>query len=256
MQACAWRSGRYLSFFYPCRSVASRTCLIHGFAVYFEGSTFLLTIVAVSSYDGDGYPTSLRRYTMRRIVLSALFLSPVVLHAQANLSPVNQSILRASVFEPKGVESLLAGAATARTDRDPVGTQVVPDSIQTVITSSAEATQEFADAHDEEFTTGQHIFTFNGQPTQFEAPKLVHWTPIHCVESELDAANASEKKLQISMVISQNGAPEDIKILHSVDPVLDHKAVEALSQYRFTPAMMDHRPAAAPVTVSINFPAR
>jgi TonB family protein len=192
---------------------------------------------------------------MRRIVLSALFLSPVVLHAQANLSPVNQSILRASFLRTKGVESLFADAPTARTDRDPVGIAVAPDSIQTVITSSAEATQEFAD-HDEEFTNGQHVFTFNGQPAQFEAPKLVHWTPIHCVESDLDAANASEKKLQISMVINQAGAPEDIKIVHSVDPVLDHKAVEALSQYRFTPATMDHRPTAAPVTVSINFPAR
>jgi|GEM_PF-6397583 len=191
---------------------------------------------------------------MRRIVLSALLLSPVVLHAQANLSPLPHSILRASAFGPRGAESLLAGAVAARDDDHTITTPVAPHSIQTVIISNAEAAKAMADRDAD--MTGENIFTFEGPPAEFAAPKLLRWTPIQCAQSELDAVGAAEKKLTISMVISQSGSPEEIKVLHSVDPALDRKAVAALREYRFAPATMDHRPTAAPVTVSINFPAR
>ena len=191
---------------------------------------------------------------MRRIVLSALLLSPVVLHAQANLSPLPNSILRASAFGPRGAESLLAGAVVARDDDHTITTPVAPHAIQTVITSNADAARELA-ARDADMT-GENVITFAAPPGEFAAPKLKTWVPIQCLQSELDAAGASEKQLTISMVISQSGSPEEIKVLHSVDPALDRKAVAALSEYRFSPARIDHLPTAAPVTVSINFPAR
>jgi hypothetical protein len=178
---------------------------------------------------------------MRRLALSALMLSPVMLHAQANLST--------------GVPALLHAAATAgakNAGSDAANTAVSPDKIQMVITTDAAGTQAIADR--DAGANGQ--FSFGQTAASFDAPKLVHWTPIQCTETDLDVAGESPDKLVISMVISETGEPTNIKVLQPVNPVLEHKAVAALSQYRFAPAMMEHRPAATPVTVAINFPTR
>lgn len=189
---------------------------------------------------------------MRRIALTALLLSPVVLHAQANLSNGNHALLHKPALSALGAAS--REGEDAKPSRTADTTAVTADTIQTVITTHVAAAEELAEQQND--MGPQHSFLFNGSPEAFEAPKLMHWARIECVQGELEAADASSKKLLLTMVISQSGMPTEIKVVHSVDPVLDRKAVEALSQYRFTPALLAHRPAAAPAEVAINFPAR
>jgi len=44
-----------------------------------------------------------------------------------------------------------------------------------------------------------------------------------------------------------------LRVLRSLDPELDEKALEAIRQWRFKPALKNGKPVRAPVTVEVDF---
>jgi len=54
-------------------------------------------------------------------------------------------------------------------------------------------------------------------------------------------------------VIGPDGRPRDIKIARSLGMGLDEKAIEALRQWKFEPAMLNGRPVPVQINVEINF---
>jgi TonB family protein len=57
----------------------------------------------------------------------------------------------------------------------------------------------------------------------------------------------------ISVLVTEEGLPADIKVMQSAGMGLDEKAIESVSQYRFKPAMKDGSPVAARIAVEVNF---
>lgn len=57
----------------------------------------------------------------------------------------------------------------------------------------------------------------------------------------------------VSVLVTEDGLPADIKLLKSLGMGLDEKAIESVSQYRFKPAMKDGEPIATRITVEVNF---
>ena len=53
------------------------------------------------------------------------------------------------------------------------------------------------------------------------------------------------------MTVDASGKPTDLKIVQSVNSVMDRNVLNAVSQYRFTPGTLDNQPAAVPVNLSI-----
>jgi protein TonB len=43
----------------------------------------------------------------------------------------------------------------------------------------------------------------------------------------------------LSLTLDTNGIPHDVRLIRSLAPSLDEKAIEAVKQYRFKPAMRD-----------------
>ncbi|MGD0628948.1 MAG: energy transducer TonB [Terracidiphilus sp.] len=68
---------------------------------------------------------------------------------------------------------------------------------------------------------------------------------------------ARRKRIQgvvlVSALVNEEGNPIDFRVEKSLGYGLDEKAVECVSQYRFTPAMRDGQPVAARVTIEVNF---
>lgn len=58
---------------------------------------------------------------------------------------------------------------------------------------------------------------------------------------------------QVSLVVDEHGLPEDLHVLKGIDPGLDMAALQAVSKYRFFPAIKDNKPVAAAVVVSVRF---
>jgi TonB family protein len=51
------------------------------------------------------------------------------------------------------------------------------------------------------------------------------------------------------MTVDETGKPTNLKVLQSADEFMDQGVLEAVSQFRFQPAMLDGRPVAIPVTL-------
>jgi TonB family protein len=57
----------------------------------------------------------------------------------------------------------------------------------------------------------------------------------------------------VSFIVDTNGLPQNAKVVRGLDPGLDQKALEAVSKYRFKPAMKDGRPVAVMISVQVDF---
>jgi len=80
---------------------------------------------------------------------------------------------------------------------------------------------------------------------------------IHSVEAEF-SDEARRAKYQgvclISLVVDAQGNPQDIHIARALGMGLDEKAIEAIRQYKFRPAMKDGKtPVPVPITIEVDF---
>jgi TonB family protein len=57
----------------------------------------------------------------------------------------------------------------------------------------------------------------------------------------------------VGLIVDTQGAPQNIHVLRGFGQGLDEKAVEAVRQYRFKPAMMDGKPVAVALNISVRF---
>jgi protein TonB len=84
-----------------------------------------------------------------------------------------------------------------------------------------------------------------------QPPKL-----IYSVDPEF-SDEARKAKFQgtsvVSLVVDPQGMPQDIQILRALGMGLDEKAVEAVKQYRFKPAMYHGKPVAVQIDVVVDF---
>jgi TonB family protein len=55
------------------------------------------------------------------------------------------------------------------------------------------------------------------------------------------------------LVVGPDGKPRDIKVLRTLGLGLDEKAIEAVRNWRFEPAMKDNKPVAVQINVEVNF---
>jgi protein TonB len=60
----------------------------------------------------------------------------------------------------------------------------------------------------------------------------------------------------LSLVVFPDGRVGEVKVVESLDPVLDAKAIEAAWQWRFTPGTKDGRPVSVRVEIEIMFTLR
>ncbi len=59
--------------------------------------------------------------------------------------------------------------------------------------------------------------------------------------------------VSISLVVNSKGLPENPQVVQGLDPEVDKSAVEAIKQWRFSPAQKDKKPVAVKVTVEVQF---
>ena len=91
-------------------------------------------------------------------------------------------------------------------------------------------------------------------PTQNDVmPKV-----ISAVDPEYPAGARAEKHpvsgvCILGVTVSENGTPQDVHIVKSLRADFDRKAVESVSQYRFTPALRDGEPIAKDIQMEVNF---
>jgi TonB family protein len=86
----------------------------------------------------------------------------------------------------------------------------------------------------------------NDEPTDI-APKLIRVVETDVPQSLL----TSPVSVTVRMSVDPHGVPENITMEKSAGAVLDQKTLAAVSQFRFKPAMVNHRAVQSEVTVDI-----
>ncbi|MCF7688634.1 MAG: energy transducer TonB [Cephaloticoccus sp.] len=75
--------------------------------------------------------------------------------------------------------------------------------------------------------------------------------PLAVVSPELPAQYAGQR-VMVEMVINKSGIPGSIKVKETKDVVLENKLIEAMTQWRFAPALRDGEPVETTVVVPIH----
>jgi TonB family protein len=79
---------------------------------------------------------------------------------------------------------------------------------------------------------------------------------IYSVEPEY-SQEARELRLSgtvlVSLVVDENGNPQQVRVVRRMGHGLDEQAVKAVQQFRFKPAVKDGKPVAARITVAMTF---
>jgi len=82
-------------------------------------------------------------------------------------------------------------------------------------------------------------------------PRLIHQVDAEFSEEARKAKFSGN--VQVYLVVDERGMPTHIRVAHGVGMGLDEKAVEAVRQYRFKPAMQDGRPVKVDMYIDVNF---
>jgi TonB family protein len=82
-------------------------------------------------------------------------------------------------------------------------------------------------------------------------PKLIHSEEAEF--SDEARRNRVEGTVLVSFTVSEQGLPTDLRVVKSIGYGLDEKALQAVSRYRFEPAMKDGKPVPVPISVEVSF---
>jgi TonB family protein len=98
--------------------------------------------------------------------------------------------------------------------------------------------------------------SIDGFPLSHVGHEVSAPVPLKNVEAQF-SDEARRAKFQgfciLSLVVDKNGNPQNIRIVRKLGMGLDEKAIEAVSQYRFKPAMKNGVPVPVEIKIEVNF---
>jgi TonB family protein len=92
-----------------------------------------------------------------------------------------------------------------------------------------------------------------GEPPKlsYEAARVIK--EVQPVYPPVAKTNRTEGTVELTCVVTPDGRPTEIKVLKSVDPMLDEAAIDALRQWEFSPATKFGEPVPSRMTVEMMF---
>ena len=91
------------------------------------------------------------------------------------------------------------------------------------------------------------------QPSSYLlGPKLIKYSNVNEDETRPDGARQLERNFAVSMIVDANGVPTHLKIVDSDDPTLNFAVLDAVGQYRFSPASIHSKPTASPLVLTVH----
>jgi TonB family protein len=86
--------------------------------------------------------------------------------------------------------------------------------------------------------------------TGVTAPSILHTTDI-IVSPDLVLSFIDESKVVLKLNVDEQGKPEDIQIVNTVNPTLGADVLDAVRQFRWYPAKLDNQPIATDLTLNV-----
>jgi len=87
--------------------------------------------------------------------------------------------------------------------------------------------------------------------TGVTAPQLVYSTKIEIPAEEISDAFPSLSRVVLKVSLDQTGSPNSIQIVQPLTQPIDQRVVEAVRQFRWTPAVLDNHAVPADVNLIV-----
>jgi protein TonB len=87
--------------------------------------------------------------------------------------------------------------------------------------------------------------------TGVTAAHLVYTTHMNIPASELPTTAGSSATVVLKVNLDETGTPTAISVLRPVTPELDARVVNAVRQFRWAPAVLDNKPVATDLTLTV-----
>jgi TonB family protein len=85
------------------------------------------------------------------------------------------------------------------------------------------------------------------------APKVIHQVEPEFSDQAKQDKTFTSGNVLVHLWVDQNGNPSHVHVIRGVGEGLDEKAIEAVKQYKFTPAMEDGKPVLVELNIEVNF---
>jgi TonB family protein len=86
--------------------------------------------------------------------------------------------------------------------------------------------------------------------TGVTSPRLVYSKHIYLPADELPAYLGGSAKIALKIDLDETGSPTNVRVLHSINPEVDARVVEAIRQFRWAPAVLNNKP--VPIDLTLN----
>ncbi len=170
---------------------------------------------------------------MRRIIPMTLVLLPLFAQAQANAKTEPQPAVAPATMQAR--LSKPANPANASDASIPAITSVRSQIIhESVVLDFSEQPLPFD-------SSLSYTFYGGGPNTSVETPKIVHSSEIPFTYQQA-VEQAAESNVAVRMTVDLQGVPHSLIVERSGGAFLDKQVLNALSQYRFQPAKVNHMP--------------
>lgn len=192
---------------------------------------------------------------MRRMILTSLVLLPVMAHAQAGTAiehqPSTSSATEAELTLPTGLAKLAIEAASTKAAAPSAAIATLGAANHAMIREFVQTkmTDDFADAALMKGGTLEYVL-MGSAPAETFAPKVTRAVEVSLTPQEL-AEQPAVTNVVVHAIVDVNGVPRNVAVTKSGGSVIDRKVIDAVSQYRFTPATEDNKPTWASVSISI-----
>lgn len=82
-------------------------------------------------------------------------------------------------------------------------------------------------------------------------PHLIYKSPINIPADQLPSTAGSSAKVVLQIALDESGSPTAIRVLHPVTPEVDQRVIDAVRQFRWTPAVLNNQPVKTDLTLTI-----
>ena len=87
-------------------------------------------------------------------------------------------------------------------------------------------------------------------------PKLISVDAIHVSSDDFMGSDLALAHMIVAFTVDENGKPQNVHLLRKVNPIVDERVIDSVSQYRFEPATLDNQKIAVDVNMHVNFASR
>jgi len=87
--------------------------------------------------------------------------------------------------------------------------------------------------------------------TGVTSPRLVYTSPVSIPADVLPTTVGASATVVLKIDLDATGSPSNVRVLHSITPEINERVMEAVRQFRWTPAVLNNQAVTTDLTLTV-----